>query len=210
MSADLSPQPPPGAERDRIGRALIDLCFEHGYRNTTMPMLLKRAEVDEAAFERHFADREDCFCQTLQGRANEYLLRLGAAFSTAQGWRNQLRATAHASLRFLREDLPRARFLFVEVYFGGPRAQLIRDQGIDALTELIDLGRAELDDPGSISRATAVSIAGGIYERGHVAIDRDDPQVWETLVPQLMYTAVLPYLGPEAALEELEMPAPKD
>ena len=202
--------PPSNAERDRIGRALIEISFEQSYQRSTLPMLIQRAEVDQQTFESHFTDLEDCFCEVFQDLSNQYLLCVGAAFGGEKGWANQLRTAAYASLGFLREDLPRARFLFIEVFSAGTRAQLVRDQGIDALTELIDLGRTQLDDPGSISRATAVSIAGGIYERGHVAIDRDDPQVWETLVPQLMYTAVLPYLGPEAALEELEMPAPKD
>ncbi len=201
-------QPQPSPERDRIGRALVELCFERGYRNTTLAMLLERAEVDRRTFERQYADLEDCFCQTLQPLAEDYLLRLGDAFATQRGWRNQLRVTAYAALRFLREDLPRARFLFVEVLYAGTRAQLIRDQGIDALTELIDRGRSELDDPDSVSRQTAVAIAGGLHEKARQAIDADDPNLWEALVPQLMYAAVLPYLGPEAALQELQMPAP--
>ena len=173
-------------------------------------MLLERAAVDQQAFERHFADLEDCFCELFQELSNEYLLRVGGAYAAEQGWANQLRAAAYEGLRFLREDLPRARFLFIEVLSAGTRAHLVRDQNMEALFELIDLGRAELADPDSLSRDTAVSIGGGIYERTHVAIDRDDPKVWETLVPEFMYTLVLPYLGPEAALEELSIPPPDD
>jgi AcrR family transcriptional regulator len=204
------PTPPPSADRDRIGRALVDLCFEHGYRDTTLPMLLERAGVDQRAFERHFSDLEDCFCVTLEAVRNEYFSRIGAAFAAQGIWRNQLRATAYASLRFLREDLPRARFLRVEVMYAGARAQLIRDQGMDVLCELIDRGRAELDDPDSVPRSTAESLAGGIYQRTHTAVERDDPQLWARLVPEFMYTLVLPYLGSEAALEELSIPPPDD
>jgi len=210
MSVAEPKDPRPSAERDRIGRALIDLCFAHGYRNVTLPMLLKCAEVDQETFERHFAELQDCFCVVFQELSSQYLVRLGGAFATRQCWREQMRAASYASLRFLREDLPRARFLFIEVLSAGARAQLVRDQNMEALYELVDLGRRELDDPDSVSRDTAVSIAGGIYERMHVAIDRDDPEVWETLVPEFMYTLVLPYLGPEAALEELSIPAPAD
>ena len=122
MATAEPPQPTENSERDRIGGALVDLCFEHGYRNTTLRMLLERAEVDRQTFEGHFADLEDCFCETLQERANGYLARLGAAFAAAGecGWRDQLRATAYESLHFLREDLSRARFLFIEVLSGVP------------------------------------------------------------------------------------------
>ena len=206
--AAAEPSAPRSAERARIGRALVDLCFEQGYANTTLSVLLGRANVDQQTFEHHFTDLEDCFCEVLQELANEYLHRLGAAYAAEQGWANQLRAAAYASLRFLREDLPRARFLFIEVLSGGTRALLIRDQGMDALFELIDLGRRELDDPNSISRDTAVSLAGGVYEQTHVAIDRDDPQIWARMIPEFMYSLVLPYLGAEAALEELSIPPP--
>ncbi len=210
MSTAPPPQPPPSAERDRIGRALIDLCFEHGYRDTTLPMLLERAAVDRQTFGRHFADLEDCFCEVFQDLSNQYLIRVGSAFAAAKGWRNQMRAATYASIRFLREDVPRARYLFIEVLSAGTRAQLIRDQNMQALYELVDLGRAELDDPDSVSRDTAVTIAGGIYELMHSRMDRDDPEDWESKVPDVMYAMVLPYLGPEAALEELSIPAPDE
>ncbi|MGA8744896.1 MAG: TetR/AcrR family transcriptional regulator [Solirubrobacterales bacterium] len=199
---------PSSTESEHIGRALIDLCPEHGYRDTTLSMLLKKASVDRETFERHFADLEDCFCRTFQELSNQYLLRLGAAYASQEGWANQLRGAGYASLRFLREDLPRARFLFIEVLSAGTRAQLIRDQGMDALSELIDLGRRELEDPTSVTHDTAVSLAGGVYQRTRLAIERDDPQVWARTIPEFMYTLVLPYLGPNAALAELSIPPP--
>jgi hypothetical protein len=42
----------------------------------------------------------------------------------------------------------------------------------------------------------------------HLALEAGELDRGEELVPQLMYTVVLPYLGTEVALEELQMPPP--
>lgn len=203
-------EPAPSTEAQRIGRSLVDLCFEHGYRDTTLAMLLERTAVTEGDFNLHYVDLEDCFCQVFQQFSNQYLLRVGVRWGAEEGWRNQLRAAMYEGVRFLREDLPRARFLYVEVLSAGTKALLVRDTNMEAMFDLVDLARTELDDPDSMSRSTAVSLAGGIYERLHVAIDRDDPSTWAARVPEFMYMLVLPYFGPEAAYRELSIPPPPD
>lgn len=59
-----------------IREALLDLSVQRGYRNTTLAMVLDRAEVDRATFERHFSDLEDCFCQIYRDFRDEFLRRL--------------------------------------------------------------------------------------------------------------------------------------
>jgi len=80
------------------------------------------------------------------------------AFAAAQTYADRIRAVAHAMFRFMAEDERRARFLYVEVFAAGERTQLIRDQGMEGMYELIDSRRLELEDPESISRATADNI----------------------------------------------------
>ena len=52
-------------------------------------------------------------------------------------------------------------------------------------------------------------IGGGVFNQIYAVVGQGKP-LTETRIPELMYTAVLPYLEPEAALEELKMPAPED
>jgi hypothetical protein len=51
---------PPVGTQGRIADALLSLCLERGYPNLTLPMVLERAGVDTAEFERHNAELEDC------------------------------------------------------------------------------------------------------------------------------------------------------
>lgn len=195
-------------ERRRLQEAMLDLCAECGYERLTLPALVERAGVATASFHRHYGNLEDCFCELVQEGRDLLLQDVAAHVLREEGWRNQVRAAGYAMLRFLQADERRARLLIVEVLSAGTRAQLIRDQGMQPLFDLIDMGRNELDDPNSISRATAVSVGGAIFKRMHAAIEQGDLSVGDRLVPELMYTVILPYRGPAAALEELSMPPP--
>jgi hypothetical protein len=146
--------------------------------------------------------------RAVQAGTEELLTRVGAVFVSQQGWANQLRAVAYEMLRFLREDEVRARLMVIEAPDAGPATVAIREQGIAGLTELIDLGRQELDDPDSVPRSAAEIAAGVIYNRLHVGVEQGVETLDEEMVRELMHTAVLPYLGIEAALAELQMPAP--
>ena len=152
---------------------------------------------------------EDALCETIELGTNELLTRVALAFTAEDAWVDRLRAVAYELLRFLQEDRARARAMTVEVLSAGPRAQAIRDSGMQALVELIEQGRGELADPDSISRATAEGIGGAIYNRIHVEVAAGRYDSLTGLVPSLMYNAVLPYLGTEAALAELHRSPPQ-
>ena len=49
----------------------------------------------------------------------------------------------------------------------------------------------------SLSRSTAESVGGGVFNQFFPRLTA--PRSAEEIVPQMMYAAVLPYLGPEAA-----------
>jgi hypothetical protein len=69
--------------------------------------------------------------------------------------------------------------------------------------EMVDGARSELDDPDSIPRSEAEAVVGAIYEGLLGVVSEGDLERLTEHVPQLMYIAVLPYLGVEAAEEEL-------
>jgi AcrR family transcriptional regulator len=195
-------------ERERMTAALIALCFEHGYRQTTVEMVIERAGVDLDAFERHFAGIEDCFCSVYQEIQDELMDRVLAAVSIEPTWRDRLRATAYTMADFVAEDEKRAHLAIFEVRSAGDRAVYMLSQSYERLFDLIDLGRRERRAPGSISRATAEAIGGTMFFQMYASYDGVSIDSVRAKVPELMYVAVLPYLGLEAAAEELRIPAP--
>lgn len=196
--------------RAEIELAFVEVVCERGYAEATVEAVCERARVDRRDFARHFADLEDCLCQYIQAGTMVLLGKALIAFGEREeeGWRNQLRGVAYAMLDFLQGDMARARIMTVEVLSAGDRAQLIRDQGMEALFEFIDLGRTELEDPDSLTRATAEAVGGAIFSRIRSEIETGGPESLTALLPKMMYMAVFPYLGPDLAREELGIPLP--
>src|SRR4051794_30635676 len=130
--------------RKRIAAALVELVAEQGLEATTVAMVCARAGVDRVGFDRHFHSREDCFLRTLDDVAASFCARATTAYAGPHSWHDRVWAAAWAAMRFLQEDPARARFLVVGVDGAGARAQARRDRVLQAIADLVDLGRHEL------------------------------------------------------------------
>lgn len=205
----MSQQSAPEAERLR--EALLDLCSERGYKKLKLSQLLERAEVDEAGFRRQYADLDAYFAAVLEEIYDEFFERASEAVAGQSGWRDRMRATAYALLRYLRADERVARLAAVEVTYAGKRAQELFQETFGRLVNLLDEGSSEAGGPDSPSLATAIGIGGVVFARiQEGAVKGEFKDLGEEEVPQLMYAAVFPYLGAAAAEEELHIPAPPD
>lgn len=152
--------------------------------------------------------REPELERVVRAGTEELSRRLGAVFASEAEWAGQLRAVAYGLRDFLREDEGRARAMMLEAPHGNAETRAIRERGIEGLVAMIDRGRQELEDPEAVPRAAAEIAAGAIYNRIHVGVEAGVESLDDEMVRELMYTAVMPYLGIEAALTELAAPAP--
>jgi AcrR family transcriptional regulator len=189
--------------RGRIARAMIELAAEAGLEATTIAMVCERAAVGRPAFDRSFAGKEDCFLQVHGEIALEFCRRVGTAYGGPRGWHDRIWAGAWAAMRFLQEDAQRARFFVVAVNGAGSRAQARRDRVLQGLADMIDAGRAELAEPESVSRSTAEMVSGAIYGTIMVKIRDGAVERGEEFLSELVYMAMMPYLGARAAEDEL-------
>jgi AcrR family transcriptional regulator len=195
-------------EARRLREALLDLCTERGYKKLKLKHLLERAEMDEATFHRHYGDLDACFASVLGEVYDEFFARAQEAVAGQSGWRDRMRATAYALLRFLRQDERVARFAAVEVSYAGEEAQRLFLETFNRLVNLLNEGSSEAEGPDSPGLATAIGIGGVVFARIQEAVAQGELGLGEEEIPELMYAAVLPYLGAEAAEEELHIPPP--
>ena len=199
----------PGASddsvRDGLLRAIITLTGTHGYEATTVEAVCGLAEVPRSEFFRRFEDKESCYVAAYDEIAAEFGERVLSAYKSHTVWHDSMWAAGWAAIGFLKEDPVRARFFAVEVNSAGARAQVRRDRVMQVFAELVDAGRAELDDPESLSRATAEMVSGAIYSTIQNKILEGSIDRGEDFLVELVYIAVLPYLGARAAEAELRV-----
>lgn len=197
-------------EGERLREALLDLCAERGYRNLELSEVLERAGVGEADFHRRYTDLNALFASVLGEVYADFFRRAQNAVADEQGWRDRMRATAYALLRFLREDERVARMAAVDVQDAGPPAPQLFLETFNRLVDLIDEGSAEAGGPESPGRATALGVGGVVFTRVQEAVAQGELNLGEEEIPELMYAAVFPYLGAEEAAKELRIPPPPD
>ena len=190
------------SERARLIEALIEVAAERGYADTTIEMVFTRAGLDRPAFDRHFRGKYDGFLTAWQEINEECMESVMRAYESERDWPDRLRAVAQTVIGSLRDEPSRASFA-VEVLAAGDAARARRDMTMRVIASLIDAGRKEMEDPESVPHTTAEALAGSAYGQLYAKVVRGDTEDLLGLVPQLMSAAVMPYLGVEAALEEL-------
>jgi AcrR family transcriptional regulator len=189
--------------RDRLATAAVEEIGAHGFAAVDVEVLCECARVNHSHFHRCFADLEDCFLSIHDEVTSEFCERVTVAFEAANSWHDRIWAAGWAAMRFLQEDPVRARFFLVAVNGAGTGAQERRDRMMQRCADFLDGGRGEKGKPGPMSRCTAEIAAGAIYGTVLTKLEAGSIEHGEEFLPELIYMAVMPYLGARAAEDEL-------
>jgi AcrR family transcriptional regulator len=195
-------------QRERILAGMIFAAAESGYRQVSVQDVLERAGVSRPTFYEHFTDKEECFLAALDAAGERLYKRVSEAARAGKDWRGRLRSGIVELVSFVAEDPEAARLLIVEARAASPRSLQHRDALLDRFARCIEMTVAdEVSEPAAASGLTPAGVIGGIESMLYSRLYRGEPDDLASLVPSLMYFAVLPYLGPEAAGEEMQLPA---
>jgi AcrR family transcriptional regulator len=199
----LPPDLVKAVQRERLLAAVLETVNEVGYRALTVQDVLSRAGVSRPTFYEQFEDKEDCFLAAFDTSAQRLRERLEAAVGEEdECWRSWLRRGLEALLRFIVEEPHAARTVIVEARASSPAGLRRRDELLDHFADCIDAeARKELTEPPSA--IAAAGVVGGIESVLYARLQRDETDELESLLPSLMYFAVLPYDGHEVAAKEL-------
>jgi AcrR family transcriptional regulator len=189
--------------RQRIAAAMVFLVGTRGYPGISIESLCEQARTRRSHFDRCFAGLEDCFLSIHEEVSAQLCERVESAHAGAASWHDRVWAAGWAALRFFQEDPTRARFLVVEINGAGAGAQSRRDRMLQRIADIVDGGRQELEQPGSVSRCTAEIVSGAIYGTALARIESGCLERGDDFLPELVYMAVMPYLGSRAAEDEL-------
>jgi AcrR family transcriptional regulator len=195
-------------QRERLLAAMLRAAAELGYRELSVQDVLDRAGVSRPTFYEHFENKEDCFLAAFDVAAARLRERLEAAGEEAETWRGRLRSALAELLRFVNEEPDTAMTLIVDARAACPPALLRRDELLDHFASCLDTQvRSESPLGEAPSAIAAAGIVGGIEALLYSRINRGETDGIESLLPSLMYFAVLPYEGQAVASEELAVPA---
>lgn len=217
-----------GDPRRRALDAFVWMAAHEGYRDTNLEWTLELAGVPEPVFAEHFADKRDCMLAALDDLIDRTGAAVRAQIDPCAPWPEQVREGLGALLGELARDPDATRVMFVECLAAG-EAALARihralagcapmlEQGLQGLQPGLDgqpdpaIGRPDpaidhssppaIDHPAidhlppQISEAIVWGIASVLHSR---ALERRTAEM-PGLLPDLLYFALMPYLGHERA-----------
>jgi AcrR family transcriptional regulator len=140
---------------------MIDAVAECGYAAATIAEVVTSAGVSRPTFYEYFVDKNDCFVSTLESIQEELLARVAAAIESGPPERSAYFAVG-AVLDFAEIRAEMACVLVSEAMGAGTRALDVRDQGLNALGELIE-ARYEAIDSRIAPDLASRPLLGGIY-----------------------------------------------
>jgi AcrR family transcriptional regulator len=188
------------SERERILKAMAELCEERGYAATTIEGIAERAGVSTESFGALFSDREDCLVASVNAILGETMAAVSGSYSADRSeWDSALRGIL-AILELMAEKPAFAYLSFVTArQMSVPRALEAQEAGIRVLTAMIERlwEYADVDVQAMTVARGALGGAEAVVRR-EVAAGRAGRL--PLLLPDFVYSATAPFLGQEEAL----------
>jgi AcrR family transcriptional regulator len=209
LAVALEPSAPARSSDPRrdILDALVRTIALRGYDRTTIDRVLLAAEVPAPVFDEHFEDKQDCLLAAL----DELIARIEGAISGridgSERWSERVRVGLQTLLAAFADDPDGARVALVECLGAGEAAIARVRSAIAKAIPVLEIGRrGDGDARGSapstdhLPAQTSEAVVGGIASILHRRVLEGRTAELPALLPDLLYFALMPYLGHERAL----------
>jgi AcrR family transcriptional regulator len=186
-------------QRERILAAVADVASSASYAEMSVEDIIVTAGVSRRTFYEHFKNKEDAFLAAYDVAAGQLLTAVRAAYESRDTFPERVRVGIETFLMLLAADPAFARMCIVEVMAAGPEAVQRRNQAMQAFAAMIDQNARELLGEPPPSELTAETVVGGIYDVIYTRIQRGEVRELPELASDLADSALMHYMGPEAA-----------
>lgn len=187
-------------QRERMLLAVAEAVAEQGYATTTVADIIARARLSRRTFYEHFTDKEECFLAAYDTVVEQMLAGVGHAYEHAgDDWTHRVHDGLEAFVNYLVAEPAFARMCIVEVVAAGAEARGRRDAAMRVFVDFLQPGREQAPRGVVVPELAADIVVGGIYEIIYTRLLRDSAQELVEMLPQLVYCALVPFVGHRAA-----------
>jgi AcrR family transcriptional regulator len=192
------------SQRERLREAMVRVSSDKGYAATTIAEVAEAAGVSSATFYEHFDDKDACFFEAFDAVNDVLVAHVSAAYEAAidEPWPVRVTAALRALVELLAGEAGIARMTMVEVTAAGDEARKRYTRALGRFTPLLEEGR-EFCGRQNLPVDTARFAIGGatalVYDEVRAGRGAELPGI----LPDLVFAVLMPYLGPEAAEQEM-------
>jgi AcrR family transcriptional regulator len=193
-----------------IASATMALLHEQGYEAASVTEICIRARVSKDCLPGSLQKKLPLVLAVSEAYVEDFRERVGAAFEGEKYWPDTLRAAVYETLRWTDRYPDAAWWGVVGVIDIGEVARARRDGLFAWAARLIEAGREVAPDPDAVPTGAALHGVGAFVDALRRPLEGKTADDSVEAVPPMMYAAVRPYLGEEAARAELTIEPPPD
>ncbi len=187
-------------QRERIAHATADVVRAHDGTGVAVAEIVAVAGVSREVFYAYFSDKEQAFLAAHQLIFEQLMGASSSAFFTPDtSWPERVWDGASAFAGLLAANPSFAHFAFVAAYGIGETGVRRMDETALAWGMFLEEGYRVGLEATELSRLTSDAIALGIMEAAAMYVRSGRINELPALVPTVTYTALAPFIGPDAA-----------
>jgi AcrR family transcriptional regulator len=193
------------SQRERLLEAMLRVAAAKGYEATTVADVIEIAGVSQATFDAMFADKAACFLEAYDAVFDVLIAHVATAFEAASGepWPERIAAGLGALVDLLSTEAEIARLSMVEVTAAGDDARSRYRAALARFTPFLEEGRDYSAQVEELPADTARFAIGGATSMIFDEIRAGRGPELKRILPDLVFAVLMPYLGPEAAEDEM-------
>jgi AcrR family transcriptional regulator len=189
------------SQRERLLAAVVRVAAANGYESTSVADILEEAGVGRESFYELFDDKQACLLAArailidhLEGTVRE-------AYVGSGPWVERIRDALAATLVWFAADPAATRVMIVEFMAIGPVFREHVQSDLQRFTALLDEGLGEAGAAPDLPGATSLAVGGGVARVYEEAV-RGRTAELPSLLPELTYELLVPFVGEDAAHAE--------
>lgn len=185
--------------------AMVRVAAAKGYEATTVADVVEAAGVSRETFESTFVGKAGCFLEAYDAVIDVLLAHVSTAFESTVGqpWQDRIVAALRALVDLLASEHDIARMAMVEVTAVGEDARIRYRGALGRFTYFLEEGRVASEQGDELPADTARFAIGGATSMIFDEVRAGRGPELQRILPDLVFAVLMPYLGPEAAEDEM-------
>jgi AcrR family transcriptional regulator len=192
--------------------AMVRVAAVKGYETTTVEDVIEAAGVSRETFDATFVGKEGCFLEAYDAVIDVLVAHVSTAFESTVGqpWPDRIAAGLRALVDLLASEHDIARMAMVEVTAVGEDARIRYRSALGRFTYFLEEGRTFSSQGEELPADTARFAIGGATSMIFDEIRAGRGPELRRILPDLLFAVLMPYIGAEAAEDEMRRVARED
>lgn len=189
------------SQRERLLAAVVRVTASRGYEATTVADILEEAGVGRETFYELFDDKRNCMLAAHAILVDDLEAQVRAAYTEPGAWVDRVRNGLSVVLEWFSKDPSAARFTLIELAAVGPEARTRFQTDFSRFIKLMDEGLDGEAARPDLAQATSLAV-GATLARVYTEVVLDRAAGLPSLLPELVYELLVPFLGETVARSE--------